>query len=397
MPFAKRLFACAGYKTTFMGPGRPEFKPEESAASFEKILQETANGTLRQIHSHAIDEGVIGSFMAARFINQGNLPGFLPFMVPELYLKPCFGVEGACGTGGRAIGVAIRSLLSGFADSVFVSAFEVQNTMKALYGADVLAGASYYNGERKKGEAFFFPGIFNKRAQAYMDKYGAKKTRDAFAKWYENAILHARTDEKAQEYYNKTEDLKGLALAEPNPKTFLSCLNPYDCSKVSDGAASFILATEEGLHKLGAKAAVEIIGLGEAEGDITRPPPDETRLTTTETAVKEALQSAETGLDKIDRFEVHDCFTISGLLSLEAIGLAKHGEGADYILSNNSFNKVNLSGGLIGFGHPTGASGVRMLVDLMQDKALRQGLMVSMGGNDKTVSAVVVRSVFSVV
>lgn len=390
MPFAKRIFACAGYKTTFMGPGRPEFKPEESAASFEKILKETANGTLSQIKTRAIDEGVIGSFMPARFINQANIPGFLPFMVPELYLKPCFGVEGACGTGGRAIGIAIRSLLAGFADSVFVSAFEIQNTMKALYGADVLAGAAYYNGERKQGDAFFFPGIFNKRAEAYMKKYGAKKTREAFAQWYENAILHARKDEKAQEYYNKTEDLKTLGMMEPNPKTFLSCLNPYDCSKVSDGAASFILATEEGLKKLGVKASVELIGLGEAEGDITQPPPDETHLTTTEAAVKKAFQSAESHVDKMDRIEVHDCFTVSGLLSLEAIGLAKPGEGADYILSKKSFDRVNLSGGLIGFGHPTGASGVRMMVDLMHDEKLKQGLMVSMGGNDKTVTAIVV-------
>ena len=92
----------------------------------------------------------------------------------------------------------------------------------------------------------------------------------------------------------------------------------------------------------------------------------------------------------MDRIEVHDCFTISGLLSLEAIGLAKPGEGTDYILSKKSFDKVNLSGGLIGFGHPTGASGVRMMVDLMNDAALKQGLMVSMGGNDKTVTAIVV-------
>lgn len=373
-----------------MGPGRPEFKPEESASSFEKILKETANGTLSQIQTRSIDEGVIGSFMSARFINQANLPGFLPFMVPELYLKPCFAVEGACGTGGRAIGLAIRSLLSGFADAVFVSAFEVQNTMKALYGADVLAGAAYYNGERKKGDAYFFPGIFNHRADAYMKKYGVKKTREAFATWYENAILHARKDEKAQEYFNKAADLKSLGLTEPNPKTFLSCLNSYDCSKVSDGAASFIMATEEGLKKLKVKQAIEIIGLGEAEGDITQAPIDETRLSTTEAAVKKAFQSAETTVEKIDRFEVHDCFTVSGLLSIEAIGLAKPGEGTDFILSKKSFDKVNLSGGLIGFGHPTGASGIRMMVDLMQDSSLKQGLMVSMGGNDKTVTAVVV-------
>lgn len=393
MPFPKKIYACAGYKTIFMGPGRPEFKPEESAASFEKIIKESADGTLKQIKTRNIDEGVIGSFMAPRFIKQANLPGFLPFLVPELTHKPCIAVEGACGTGGRAIGVAIRSLLAGMADSVFVLAFEIQNTMKALYGADVLAGAAYYNGERKEGEAFFFPGIFSKRAESYMAKYDARKTREALALWYETAILNARKDPKAQEYANKTEDLKKLGMTPPNPKTFLPALNPYDCSKVSDGAASLILCTEEGLKKLGVdiKEAIEIRGLGEAEADITLPPQEMTKLTTTESAVQKALQQSGEKLSQVNRFELHDCFTISGLLSIEAIGLAKPGEGPDYILEGKTKDKVNLSGGLIGFGHPTGASGVRMLVDLLQDKQAKVGLMVSMGGNDKTVTAIVTK------
>lgn len=393
MPFAKPIYAVAGYKTVFMGPGRPEFKPEDSAASFETIIKETADGTMAQVPHRHIDEGVIGSFMAARFINQANLPGFLPFMVPELLYKPCFGVEGACGTGGRAIGVAIRSLLSGLADTVFVSAFEIQNTMKALYGADVLAGAAYYNGERKEGEAFFFPGIFSNRAVQYMEKYGKEKTREALATWYENAIIHARSDAKAQEHFNKTTDLKTLGMTPPNPKTFLPGLNPYDCSKVSDGAASLILATEAGLKKLGVEPILEIIGLGEAEGDITARPKDPTRMDTTEAATKKAFQSASLKPSDIHRYEVHDCFTISGLLSLEAIGLANPGEGPDYILSKKSFDKVNLSGGLIGFGHPTGASGVRMLVDLIHDEKTKNGMMISMGGNDKTVTAIITKRV----
>ena len=95
--------------------------------------------------------------MSARFLNQANLPGFLPFMEPNLLHKPCTGVEGACGTGGRAIATGMRSILSDLANSVFVAAFEMQNTMRSVYGADVLAGAAYYKGERKEGHAYFFP------------------------------------------------------------------------------------------------------------------------------------------------------------------------------------------------------------------------------------------------
>lgn len=402
-PFRKRVFAAAPYKTVFLGPGRKEFDPKKKMPSFETYLKETAEGTLRQVAQRAaIDEGIIGSFMASRFLKQANIPAFLPFMVPELELKPCTGVEGACGTGGRAIAMAIRSVLSEQADSVFVAGFEVQNTVKSVYGADILAGAAYYAGERKEGHAFFFPGIFSERARHYQEKFGKEMMRQALARWYERAVINARTDPKAQEFHNGTKDLYALGLTEPDPKVFLSHLNHYDCSKVSDGAASLIVASEEGLKKLGIKEAVEIIGLGEAEADITAPPKSMTRLTTSENAAQKALQMAHKQITDMGLVEVHDCFTISGLLSLEALGLAPEGQGARLIL-DQKLPPINLSGGLIGFGHPTGASGVRMLVDLTEQltgKASHPahpknplGLMLSMGGNDKTVTSIIVTNI----
>lgn len=405
-PFRKQVFAAAPYKTVFLGPGRKEFDPKKGMPTFDTYLKETAEGTLSQVPvREAIDEGIIGSFMAARFIKQGNLPGFLPFMVPELSLKPCTAVEGACGTGGRALGMAIRSILSERSDAVFVAGFEIQNIVKSVYGADILAGAAYYQKERKGGHAFFFPGIFSERARYYQEKFGEKfgkeTMRQAFAAWYERAILNARKNPKAQEYHNATQDLFAIGMTEPDPRTFLSHLNHYDCSKVSDGAASLIIASKEGLQKLGVTEAVEIIGLGEAEGDITQPPPIPTRFVTSERAVQQALEMAKRKIDDIALFEIHDCFTISALLALEALGLAPEGK-APQLMLENKLPLINLSGGLIGFGHPTGASGVRMLVDLIEQlthKAANQaspqnplGLLLSMGGNDITVTSLIVQS-----
>lgn len=402
--FRKRVYACAGATSLFFGPGRKEFNPDQPMPSFETYLQETAEGTLAQIDPKAtLDEGIIGSFMAAQFLKQGNLPGFLPFMAPGLLGKPCTAVEGACGTGGRALAVAIRSVLSDLSDVVFVSGFELQNSVKALYGADILAGAAYYKGERKRGHAFFFPGIFSERAGAYYQRYGAEKTRKAMAKWYENAIVNARKHPKAQEYQNKTQDLMALGMTPPNPARFLPHLNNYDCSKVTDGAASIFIVSEEGLKRLGIpkEKAIEIIGIGEAEGDITKPPKDLTQFTQTETAGKQALKSAHLTMDQIGVLELHDCFTISGLLALEAIGAAQAGKAPELVLSGATAPEgtlpTNLSGGLIGFGHPTGASGVRMLVDLWREltfstsKKSPYGMMVSMGGNDITVTSLIAK------
>lgn len=406
--FRKKIFAAAGFNTIYFGSGRKEFNPSKPMPKFEEYLIETAKGTCSQLKQASFDEGIIGSFMSGRFIKQANLPGFLPFMIPELQGKPCTAVEGACGTGGRAIAMAARSVLSDLADVVFVAGFEMQNGIKSVYGADVLAGASYYAKERKSGDAYFFPGIFAKRAGAYFEAYGEKIARPGMAKWYEQAIENARKNPKAQEYQNTAANLFAQGMAKPDPEKFLPFLNPSDCSKITDGASSLIIASEEGLKKCGIEKseAVEIIGLGEAEDDITKPPVDLTLLSMNALAVSKALEQVGIDKNEIGILELHDCFTITALLALESIGFANRGKAASYILEGNTgpngILPTNLSGGLGGFGHPTGATGVRQLVDLLHQltgKAANQvsgspqfGLMVSMGGNDKTVTAIILKT-----
>lgn len=405
--FSKKIYAAAGFTTVFMGSGRPEFRPGEPRRPFEDYLLETAQGTMASMSNPEFDEGVIGSFMAQRFIKQGNLPGFLPFMVPSLLSKPCFAVEGACGTGGRAIGLAIRSLLAMERDALFVSGFEMQNSVKSLYGADYLAGAAYFRKERKEGHAFFFPGIFSNKAGAYYKKWGEERARKAMAKWHEHAILMARKNPKAQEAFNQDSDPFALGMTPPNASRFVPHLNLYDCSKVSDGAASIALFTELGLQRAGIRKeeAVQIVGIGEAEGDITTPPEDEAFLQTTKIAVDIALKQAQVTREEIAVLEIHDCFTITALLSFEAAGFAKEGQAPDLIEEGRHLITgnlpTNMSGGLSGFGHPTGATGVRQLVDLEQQltgRAANQaplkspfGMMISMGGNDKTVTCLIVK------
>lgn len=402
----RRIFATAGYNTISFGSGRKEFHPKKPMPGFEEYLKETARGTREQLGTVALDEGVISNFMASRFIRQGNLAGFLPMMIPELRYKPCTRVEGACGSGGLAIASAVRSIAAGAADAVFTTGFEVQNTMKAIYGADVLAGAGYYNGERKEGHAFFFPAKFSDRAGHYYALHGEEKTRQAMAHWYELAILNARKTPKAQEHHNSNPDLLATGMTKPNAKAFLENINAFDCSKVSDGASSIVICSAEGLERLGVdiKDCVEILGIGQAEDDITLPPADLDRLETTSHAARAAFQSAGSDVSRLGILEVHDCFTITGLLALEAIGVTPAGQSADFVLAGHTAPDgklpVNPSGGLIGFGHYTGGTGIRQLVDLLHQFTGKSdnpvnlkgehGMMVSMGGNDKTVTAVVV-------
>ncbi len=404
-----KVFMTAGYQTISLGTGRKEFNPKKSRPGLEEYIKEAGQGVLKQIGGGKnVDEGVIGNFMAARFNRQGNLAGLIPTIDESLRWKPCCRVEGACGSGGLALATSIKTVMSGTAEVVLALGVEVQNTVKAIYGADILAGAGWYRGERKKGHAYFFPAAFSDRAGAYFAKYGREKTRTAFARWYRQAVENARLCETAQEFHNTCPDLEAVAMTEPNPKSFVDNLNVFDCSKVSDGAAGIAVVSEEGLGRIGIAKndAVEICGWGQVEADLTIPPEDPARLETSARAVAKALGAAGIKPSDLGTVECHDCFTISAVLSVEAIGLAGPGGGPDYIVAGNTARggavPFNTTGGLIGWGHPTGASGVRQAVTLWQQLTGRAGkaqveipaarpygLSVSMGGNDKTVVAIV--------
>ncbi len=405
------VYLAAGFNTIFLGSGRKEFHPKKPRPGIGQYITEAGKGTLAQINDlQQIDEGVISNFMAARFNRQGNLAAFFPAIDPALLYKPCSRVEGACGSGGLGIYTAMKSILAGVADAVLTIGVEVQNSVKAVYGADFLAGAGYYEGERKAGHAHFFPEKFSARAGASFRKYGEEPVRTAMARWYEQAVRNARRNPKAQEYHNTTEDLFATGMTPPNPKVFVEHLNVFDCSKVTDGASAVIVASRDGLKKLGLTPAdaIELVGYGVAVDDLTRAPAELTRLSTTQNAVHKAFEMSGLKPEDIGILELHDCFTITALLALEAAGFVKEGEASAFVSEGKTHHDgplpTNVSGGLIGFGHPTGGTGVRQAVDLWQQLAGKAddlqvkinserpyGMMINMGGNDKTVAVFIFR------
>ena len=408
MKLRRKVYMVAGYNTISMGTGRSEFHPQKPRLSLEEYIKEAGEQVLEQIGGAAhVDECVISNFIAARYNKQANLAAFFPYIDKGLTHKPCVRVEGACATGGLGLATGIKSILAETADVVLVVGVEVQNSVKAVYGADILAAAGWYK-ERKAGHAHFFPGKFSDRAGAYFEAYGREKTRKAMARWYRNAIENARLCPTAQEFENKTDDLEKLALTEPNPRTFVDHFNVYDCSKVSDGASAIAIVSEEGLKRCGIdkKGAIEVAGLGQAEYDLTLPPENPLRLATTQAAFKKAMAMAGITKEQLSTVECHDCFTIAAVLAVEALGFAGPGEGPNFILEGHTTRDgqipFNTTGGLIGWGHPTGATGVHQAVTIWEQLTQKAGnaqisissekpyaLSVNMGGDDKTLVAVV--------
>ena len=111
-------------------------------------------------------------------------------------------------------------------------------------------------------------------------------------------------------------------------------------------------------------------------------------------------------INDLATIELHDCFTIAAVLATEALGFAKPGEGADFIAAGNTARDgkipMNTTGGLIGWGHPTGGTGVHQAVTIWEQltgnageaqieisKERPYGMTINMGGDDVTVVAIV--------
>lgn len=398
----------AGYNTISMGSGRKEFNPKNERPGLEEYMKEAGQAVLKQIGgAKNVDECVVGNFIASRYNNQGNMEGFFPMIDEDLRYKPAIRTEGACASGALALATGIKSVLAETAEVVLVIGIEVQNTVKAVYGADILAAAGWAK-ERKDGHAHFFPGKFSDRAGKYYEKFGYDYTRHAMAIWFKNAIENARLCPTAQEYHNTAADPMSVGMTKPNGRSFVDNLNVFDCSKVSDGASGIAIMSEEGLKRccINPKDAVEVVGLGMAENNLTQPPTDHTKLDTTAVAVKKALESAKISIKDIATVELHDCFTIAGIMATEAIGLAEYGKGPEYVSAGNTARNgktpINTTGGLVGWGHPTGATGVHQAVTIWEQltgkaggnqieipKDRPYGLTVNMGGDDKTLVSIV--------
>lgn len=131
------------------------------------------------------------------------------------------------------------------------------------------------------------------------------------------------------------------------------------------------------------------------------------RLDTTAAAAAEAMRDANVAPQDIQVAEVHDCFTIAELMMYEAIGFAEQGRGMELMRSGRTSLEgdipVNTGGGLVSFGHPVGATGVKQAAEIYRQmkglcgdyqiqRELHTGLTANMGGDDRTAVSLVLEN-----
>ncbi len=275
---------------------------------------------------------------------------------------PATRCESACISGSLAFKTAFLDVASGYSDIVLVTGVEKMTDVsgdKAVAGLSTAADDEFesYNG-------ITFPGLYAMIANAHMEKYGTTRRQLSLVavKNHENALKNPLAQYRMKVTPEAVEG--SVMVADP--------LHILDCSPITDGAASVIIAPVElAKEKFKDHRIVKVAGIGHATGTIAlHSREDLTYLDVVAKAGERAYKMAAVTPKDIQFAEVHDCFTIAEICELEALGFCEKGEGGKMTEKGETKPDgripVNVSGGLKAKGHPVGATGVSQIIELVE-------------------------------
>lgn len=361
---------------------------------------------LKKLNKNNKVEAFVGNFIAEKYIDQGHLGAFLTEVDESFYGVPSARYEAACASGSVAIDAAISKILSGEIDVAIVVGFEIMKYVDSKVGGDYLGRAAYYEKE-SKGIEFPFPKLFGKLVNEILKKYSnidEKRLMDSLAKIsainYENAKRNPKSQTRKWYMSFKHASNRG---GETNPYVGEK-LAVSDCSQITDGACCVVLCSDNYIREKNINNNIVIKGYGHRnapllfEKKIKENANSDFILPWTRQAVLDAYKRSGLKVDDIDVFETHDCFTSSEYIAISAFGITEPGKEYEAIEQNliafDGNKPINPSGGLIGCGHPVGATGVRMLLDCYKQVAKKAGdyqisnvnnaMMLNIGGSATT-------------
>jgi acetyl-CoA C-acetyltransferase len=274
--------------------------------------------------------------------------------------------EAACASGSAATFNAYSAIKSGQMDTALVVGIEKMKQIDTPTIMEMIGRAGYYMWEFENF-GMTFPAYYAIHAVSHMETFGT--TEEDLAKvavkshhyGAMNPLAHLRNEISVE------KALSSAVIAWP--------LKLYDCCPITDGAATVVLASEAKVKELGVENPVWIEAIGVAS--------DTANLSKRETyvgldasvkAAKMAYRIADISPKDVDVATVHDCFTIAEIMAYEDLGFCEKGEGTKMIREGETELggriPVNVDGGLKAKGHPIGATGVSMLVELT--KQLRE-------------------------
>jgi len=331
-----------------------------------------------------VDACYVGNYSSDLFNHQGHLGPQMANLV-GLTPKPAPRMEGACASSGVALRQAILAIASGVHDVIAVCGVECMNEVSTTLVTDTLSTAADNIFEYPAGATF--PGLYAAIASAHFHEYGTT-SEDLMRVGIKNH-LNGKENPYAQMQQSITEimaskikrygeqgrdvpdwkDEIDFLKSSANPM-IASPLRLFDCSLVTDGAACVFLASED-VAKNYTDTPIWITGTGQGSASLSLHDREEiTSFIATKEAARQAYEMSGLGPKDIQIAEVHDCFTIAEILAQEDLGFYEKGKAVEAIKNGESHRDgslpINTSGGLKSKGHPVGATGVAMAVEVFK-------------------------------
>ncbi|WP_417450313.1 acetyl-CoA acetyltransferase [Kordiimonas sp.] len=336
-----------------------------------------------------VDAAHVGNFTAELFCNQGHLGGFLAEAVPAMSGIPAGRHEAACASSSIATLAATAEIEAGRYDIVAVLGIEMMRNVPGDQAAQYIGGPAMWSGHECLDVKYPWPHMFARLGDEYDRRYGLKHEHLAGIAEinYANAKRNPNAQTRGWEFNDKsfTED------SEANP-VIDGRIRRQDCGQVSDGAAVVFLASEKGARAYCRKRGLDIAALPRIRGwgHTVAPISFDAKLREGQQAnspyifphVRGAIEAAFgraglSGVAELDAIETHDCFTTTEYMAIDHFGITAPGESwkavEDGTIAFDGRLPVNPSGGLIGLGHPVGATGARMLLDASRQVAGKAG------------------------
>lgn len=270
-------------------------------------------------------------------------------------------IEAACGSGGAAFHQAVLAVASGYYDFVIAGGIEKMTDVRTEYLTSALIMAD--DQEFVASTGVTFPGLNALIYRLYMEKYNVRQ--EDIAQFPVHEHFYAQFVEHAQYRYPITLEqvLESTIVADP--------IRLLECSPISDGAAAVVLCPLDIAMKRRKEGIVEVIGSALSTDAISlNEREDPTTFIATVKAAKRAYRMAKIEPRDVDVVEVHDAYSILGIINLEDLGFAEKGKGVRLVkegeIARDGRIPTNLSGGLKARGHPVGATGIYQVAEIVK-------------------------------
>jgi len=366
------IFLIGGYQTDFARVWSRE------GLDYTDMMREAIDGALAscRLEVDDIDAVHVGNAFGELYRGQGHLAAMVAQVKPEFYGKPAMRHEAACASSSLAILSATAELEAGRYDCILVLGVEEEKNLPGEQASQVQNAASW-QGHEGLNCKFVWPAVFGRIAMEYGDRYGLDRRH--LNRIAEINMTNAKRNPRAQtrgwtfRAETFTDDDEFNPVIEPGTRR-------QDCGQITDGAVAVVLASDRFMQRYAADRGVrasefpQILGWGHTNAGIRfldkleHGRGLEFMFPHVRKAITDAWGRAGiAGVDALDGIETHDCFTSTEYMAIDHFGLTPPGQSWQAIeqgvIEVDGKCPVNASGGLIGVGHPVGATGARLLLD----------------------------------